>query len=149
MVEVAHLLGPRLRGLRNRWRRAGPGARAATVFFGVLGLAFWVGIFFMVLWMVDAFYSVEVFGPILTRKLLELLLLGMFGLLCFSNTVTALSTFYLSDDLELLLSLPVHRERFHMARLIDTLFQSSWMIMIFGLPVFVAYGWVYSVGPLY
>jgi ABC-2 type transport system permease protein len=117
--------------------------------FGLLGLGFWIGVFAMVLWMVDAFHSVEVFGPILTRKLLELLLLGMFGLLCFSNTVTALSTFYLSEDLELLLSLPVRRECFHIARLIDTLFQSSWMALVFGLPVFVAYGMVYQASALY
>ena len=149
MRELAHLLGPRLLGLLNRWRRAGTGARVATVLFTVLGLAFWILVFAMVLWMVDTFHSVEVFGPILTRKLMELLLLGMFGLLCFSNTVTALSTFYLSDDLELLLSLPVPRERFHIARLLDTLFQSSWMIVVFGLPVFIAYGVTHESGPLY
>jgi ABC-2 type transport system permease protein len=147
--ELAHLLGPRLRGLLNRWHRASRGTRTTTVLFGVLGLAFWVLIFGMALWMVDAFHSVEVFGPILTRKLLELLMLGMFGLLCFSNTVTALSTFYLSDDLELLLSLPVPRERFHIARLLDTLFQSSWMVMVFGVPVFIAYGMSYGADPLY
>ena len=145
-AQVARLLSPRLRGLKNRWSRAGGGMRAASVLFLLFGLAFWGGLFYMMFWLIGAFHEVEVFGPILTRKLMELLLLGMFGLLCFSNTVTGLSTFYLADDLELVLSLPVARWQFHFARLLDTLAQSSWMILVFGLPVF-HYG--YPDGPTY
>ena len=114
--------------------------RAASVLFLLFGLTFWGGLFYLMFWLIGAFHEVEVFGPILTRKLMELLLLGMFGLLCFSNTVTGLSTFYLADDLELLLSLPVARWQFHIARLLDTMAQSSWMVLVFGLPVFLAYG---------
>lgn len=140
MVGIASLLAPRLRGLYNRWKRSSKGVRTATSLFFLFGFVFWVGLFALMIWLIGTFHEVEVFGPILTRKLMELLLMGMFGLLCFSNTVTSLSTFYLSDDLELLLSLPVPRWQFHMARLIDTMAQSSWMIVVFGLPVFIAYG---------
>ena len=129
--------------------RAGGGMRAASVLFLLFGLAFWGGLFYMMFWLIGAFHEVEVFGPILTRKLMELLLLGMFGLLCFSNTVTGLSTFYLADDLELVLSLPVARWQFHFARLLDTLAQSSWMILVFGLPVFLAYGVTHGAGLTY
>ena len=120
--------------------------RVASVLFLVFGLAFWLGLFFLMHWLISAFHGVEVFGPILTRKLMELLLLGMFGLLCFSNTVTGLSTFYLSEDLELVLSLPIPRWQFHLARLLDTMAQSSWMVVVFGLPVFVAYGVTHGAG---
>ena len=123
--------------------------RAASILFLLFGLAFWAGLFYLMFWLIGAFHEVEVFGPILTRKLMELLLLGMFGLLCFSNTVTGLSTFYLADDLELVLSLPVARWQFHFARLFDTLAQSSWMILVFGLPVFLAYGFTHGAGPTY
>ena len=109
MGDVAALLWPRALGQWNRWRRASRGAKASYILFGILGLAFWVGLFALAGWLISAFHHVEVFGPILSRKLLELLMLGLFTLLCFSNIVTALSTFYLSDDLELLLSLPVSR----------------------------------------
>ena len=123
--------------------------RTVSVLFALFGLAFWIGLFFLMYWLIGAFHEVEVFGPILTRKLMELLLMGMFGLLCFSNTVTGLSTFYLSEDLELVLSLPVPRWQFHFARLLDTLAQSSWMIVVFGLPVFLAYGLHYGAGVVY
>jgi ABC-2 type transport system permease protein len=147
MGGIARLLAPRLRGLLNRWKRAGKGMRTASVFFLVFGLGFWVGWFFLMHWLIGAFHAVEVFGPILTRKLLELLLLGMFGMLCFSSTVTGLSTFYLAEDLELVLSLPIPRWQFHFARLIDTGAQSSWMVVVFGLPVFLAYGITHGAGP--
>jgi ABC-2 type transport system permease protein len=141
---VGRLLQPRLRGLRNQWVRGSQGQRLTWLFFGALGLLFWVLVFVLMGWLVQSFTEVEVFGPILARKLLELTLLGLFGLLCFSNVVTALSTFYLSDDLELLLSLPVSRESFHAARAVETLAQSSWMVLVFGLPVLAAYGTAYD-----
>lgn len=146
MDEVLILLGPRLRGLYNRWARAGRGERGLILGFAVLGLLFWGAVFGGLGWLIQSFYQVEVFGPILTRKLLELLALSLFGLLCFSNIVTALSTFYLADDLELVLSLPVARPAFHAARLFDTIAQSSWMMGLFGLPVFVIYGVTYGAG---
>jgi len=140
---------PRLRGALNRWLRASRGERVTLVIFAILGLLFWAGLFAMLGWLVTTFHEVEVFGPIITRKLLELVLLSLFGLLCFSNVVTALSTFYISDDLELVLSLPVRRETFHFSRLLDTLGQSSWMMALFGLPIFVAYGVAYDAGWTY
>jgi ABC-2 type transport system permease protein len=61
-------------------------------------------------------------------------------MLCFSNVVSGLSTFYLAEDLELVLALPVSRTTFHYARLASTLGQTSGAIVVFGLPVFLAYG---------
>jgi len=144
---VIDLLRPRVLGQRNRWRRASRAERAATVMFALFALAFWVGIFALFGWLVGAFHDVEVFGPILSRKLLELTLFGLFVLLCFSNVVISLSTFYLSDDLELLLSLPVSRQTFHFSRLVETIAESSWMLAFFGIPIFDAYGWAYGGGP--
>lgn len=149
MNPLGVLLWPRAMGLLNRWRRATRGERSTILFFAFSGLVFWLGMFGGVGWLVQMFHDVEVFGPILTRKLLELLLLSLFGLLMFSNVVTALSTFYLAEDLELVLSLPVQRPVLHAARLLDTIGQSSWMVAIFGMPVFVVYGLVYHAGPIY
>jgi ABC-2 type transport system permease protein len=114
--------------------------KAVYMLFGGFGGVFWVGLFFGLLYVLHGFLGVEVFGPLLVRKLLELLLLSLFFMLVFSNVVTALSTWFLSDDLELLLSLPVPRPNLHYNRLLETLLQSSWMMAFFGLPVFLAYG---------
>lgn len=148
-VGISYLLRPRWQGLLNQWKTATGREKGAYAFFLFLGLAFWVGLFAGLILLVGAFFEVEVFGPLLTGKLLEILLLSLFGMLCFSNIVTALSSFYLSDDLELLLSLPISRPVFFYARFQDTVAQSSWMMGFFGLPVFLAYGIVQGAGPIY
>jgi ABC-2 type transport system permease protein len=143
-ISPGYLMLPRLRGLRNTWRGADGRTRAAYAVFGLMGLAFWVGLFWFLHFIIGGFHEVEVFGPLLTRKLLEILLISLFMMLCFSNVVTALSTFFLSDDLELLLALPIPRAVLHYSRLAETAVQSSLMMAVFGLPVFLAYGMVYQ-----
>ncbi len=148
-VSPLRLLRPRVTGLLNRWRKAEARDRLVYVLLGLMGLGFWLGLFGGLVYVVDEFYQVEVFGPLITRKLLELLLKALFGMLMFSNIVTALSSYYLSEDLELLLSLPISRPIFFYTRLLDTLGQSSWMMGMFGLPIFLSFGmaadadWVY------
>jgi len=143
---VTDLIKPRVQGVWNTFRRADAGRKAVYVGSVALILLFWCACFFGLRVVLDVFMGVEVFGPLLTRKLLELLLLSMFALLCFSNTVTSISTFYLSADLELLMALPVRRSVLFYARFVDTILQSSWMMTMFGLPLFLAYGVVYEAG---
>ena len=102
--------------MRNRWKRAKNSERLLIIGFSSFGVLFWIGLSALFWYFIKTFYSIEIVGPIVLRKLMELLMLSLFGMLCFSNVVTALSSFYLSDDLELLLSLPISRVQFHMAR---------------------------------
>jgi ABC-2 type transport system permease protein len=146
MWMTLRLLSPRLLGLLNRWRRAGRGERLTIASLVAFGLVFWAALFALMIALVGAFYKVEVLGPIVSRTLLELMISGLFVLLCFSNVVSSLSTFYLSEDLELVLSFPITRPTFHFARLVDSTVQSSWMLGFFGLPVIVAYGLAYDAG---
>jgi ABC-2 type transport system permease protein len=148
-ATIPRLLRVRWWGFRNRWRKAERGHKWAYGLFALCTLIFWLGLCFGLFKLVGAFHAVEVFGPLLTKKLLEILLLALFFMLIFSNVVTALSTFYLSADLELLLALPIARPVFHYARLSEAVIQSSWMMLMFGMPVFLAYGMVYGAGPLF
>ena len=149
MVTVRELLWPRTQGLRNRFTRSSRAEKLTAGFFVCFGLLFWLGISALLAYFIQEFYAIEIVGPIVLRKLMELLLMSLFALLCFSNVVTALSTFYLSDDLELLLSLPISRVTLFISRLTETMAQSSWMALAFGLPVLAAYGITYEAGPLY
>ena len=149
MVTVRDLLWPRVQGVINQFTRSSRAEKITASFFTLFGLVFWLGISGLFAYFVQEFYSIEIVGPIVLRKLMELLLMSLFALLCFSNIVTALSTFYLSDDLELLLSLPISRVTLFVSRLIETMTQSSWMALSFGLPVLAAYGVTYGAGPVY
>lgn len=144
---LRRLVSPRAMGLRNVLVRGE--RRMLYLGLTLVGVLFWLGIFAAVYFLVGKFWEVEAFGPFLARKLLEMLLASLFVMLAFSNVITALSTYFLSDDLELVLSLPVGRTTFHYARFLDTLAQSSWMMVLFGVPVFLAYGLRSGAGPAY
>lgn len=73
-------------------------------------------------------------------RLLNLLFILFLGMVLFSNIITALSTFFLSGDLPLLISSPLSFGPLFVQRFFTTYFHSSWMILLFGLPVFFAYG---------
>ncbi len=148
---MAHtsLLRPRLLTIRNTWRRAGRTQRLAYAVFAVLTGVFWVALFGLSIYLLQQIVAVEVFGPVLARKLLHMLMLSLLVMLLFSNLVSAISAFYLSDDLDLLLHLPVDRGRFHYARLTESALSSSWMAVIFGVPILLAYGIVLGAHPLY
>ena len=76
------------------------------------------------------------------------LLLFFSGLLVFSSTVTSFSTFFAADDLPLLVAAPVPTGRLYLARLVETWVQSSWMMLVFALPMMAAVGPVLAVLPL-
>ena len=106
-------------------------------------------------WLFLAFAELEFLAELLIRKVLTIVLLLFSGLLVFSNTVTAFSTFYLADDLPLLMSSPVPVGRLYLARLVDTWAQSSWMVLVFALPIMAGCGpvlgvswWFYLLLPL-
>ncbi|MBW1868268.1 MAG: hypothetical protein JRI73_03005 [Deltaproteobacteria bacterium] len=67
-------------------------------------------------------------------------------MLIFSNVITALSNLYLSKDLEFCHSTPVSVEELFISRSFYTFIDSSWMVIIFALPIFLSYGYVYGPG---
>ena len=149
MTHIQLLLWPKTQGLRNTWKKSSGSEKLLITGFSVFGVLFWFGLSALLYYFIRTFYGIEIVGPIVLDKLMELLMLSLFGLLCFSNVVTALSNYYLSEDLELLLSLPISRVNFHIARLIDTIAQSSWMAIFLGGPILISYGIVYGAGPMY
>lgn len=79
-------------------------------------------------------------GAFLAVKLLSMVLLGISSLLVFSSLIVALSNFFLSPDLERLVAAPISLTRLLYARLIETIFDSAWMVLLFALPLLCAFG---------
>lgn len=132
---VFHLLGP-------SWRRAGRASRrqlAVRLTFLFIGLGIAAAIYGVSVWFLRLCYGMEVVGPLLCRRLLDIVLTVMLGVLLLSNLVTALSSFFLADDLPLLWSAPVPPRPLFAARFVQQLFQSSAMVLVFGLPVLLAF----------
>lgn len=143
----ATILSPRGRGLWNTVARGE--RRGLYAGLGLIGLLFWAGLFALLLFLFGRFWSEELVGPLLARALMQMMLVFLFVMLCFSNIITALSTYFLAEDLELVLAMPISRPVFHYARFADTVGQSSWMMTLFGGPVFLAYGVVAEAGWVY
>ena len=143
------LLRPRLLGLRNQIRFADRERRWRSLFLGVMGLGFAVLLFVLAFRMLAYFRSVEVLGEHLARYLLQGVLVVFFGLLFFSNVIAGLSRLYLSEDLGLCHAAPVDLEGLFLSRFVLTLVDSSWMLLIFGVPILAAYGLVFDARPAF
>lgn len=112
----------------------------------VVGGAFWVAIFGIVYRLLTYFKRVPEIGPLLAGKLLGLVLLSFFGLLLLSNLITALSTFFLARDLDLFVTAPIDWLSLYAAKLLETIINSSWMVVLMAIPIFTAYGLAYEGG---
>jgi ABC-2 type transport system permease protein len=147
MKNLYLLISPRILGLKNSVFGTSSGIRKKAVIMFVVGLVFWGLMFILSSRMLTYFQSVEVIGDLLAHHLLSMLFLTFFSLLVFSNIITSLSNLYLSADLELCHSSPSNLEEVFLSRAIFTMIDSSWMVMIFGLPIMMAYAYVYRPGP--
>ena len=109
MSEFCTILKQTYFGLKNYLRDPGPGGRIKLISLTVFTLAMWAALYFMSLKVIKSFYSVAGFGDILAQKTFNLLWLSGVAVLIFSAIITALSSFYLSRDLSLLMAAPVDR----------------------------------------
>lgn len=147
-VGPAWLLRPKLKGRLNR-ARTDEGRVFKGLVLGGAGLFFWALIFIIIWRMLLYFRNTQGIGDLLAGKLLGLALLTFLGILLLSNIITSLSTFFLSRDLELLMAAPLDRLKVYGARLIETMVNSSWMVVLLAVPLFLAYGFTYRAGPLF
>src|SRR5439155_524030 len=81
-----------------------------------VGLLFWVGVYGVLYLILKHVRSAEELGPFLAAKILELVLLSFVTILVLSNVITALSSFFLAKDLDLLVSAPVDWLRLYLAK---------------------------------
>ena len=137
------LLGPKLRTKINR-ARSSEGRLFKGLLLGLVGIFFWSLIFAVIFRMLLYFRSTQGIGDLLAGKLLGLAFLTFLMILVLSNVITALSTFFLSNDLELIVAAPVEPEKVYAARLIETVVDSSWMVALLAVPLLGAYGVVYA-----
>jgi ABC-2 type transport system permease protein len=143
------LLLPTLWAARNRARRREPGDSARLLLFGTIGLGVAAAIFAAVFWLTWQLDYYEELGDYLLRLGLSWLFLTFLSFLAFSGIVTALSTFFLSEDLRLLVAAPVAPPRLFYSRFARTVGQSSWMVATFLAPVLLAVGLARCAGPLF
>jgi len=148
-MPFPYLLLPTLWTARNRARRRQKGDAARVALFGGIGLFVGAAIFAIVFWLTRHLLDYAELGDYLVRLALSWLFLTFLSFLAFSGVVTALSTFFLSEDLRLLLAAPVSSARLFYSRLARTVGLASWMVVVFLCPVLLAVGLARCAGPAY
>ena len=144
--SLFHLLEPKWLTARARMMAGERGRGARFTVLALFGALFWTFVYMVLYRLLRYFRGVEEIGPLLAGKLLGLILLGFFSILVLSNVITALSSFFLARDLDLLVSGPVDWLKLYLAKLLETTVHSSWMVVLLAIPMFAAYGRVYEGG---
>jgi ABC-2 type transport system permease protein len=149
MLNYTSLFYPHMAQLRNRVRGAGRRGTLRALVIGCMGLVFWAAIFIGLYRVLQYFNSVPVFGSFLAVKLLGMALLTFFSILIFSTVIAAISSFFMSEELQLLVASPFDHDELYFVKLFETALNSTWMVLLFSLPVFIAYGVVFEQGASY
>ena len=135
-----YLLLPHLWASRNRAQRRQHGDTTRALLFGSVGVGVFIALFYGAAWLTWQLQDYDELGDYLLRLGLSWIFMTFLAFLTFSGIVTALSTFFLSDDLRLLLTAPIAARRLFYARFTRTVTQSSWMVVVFVAPILLGVG---------
>jgi hypothetical protein len=100
------LLRPKFQMARHRARHHERGDIRRLLVVSVVALGFWSAAFVIALRLLRYFRSAEDIGQLLAAKLLAMILLSFGTILLLSNTIAALSNFFLARDLDQLAAAP-------------------------------------------
>lgn len=91
--------------------------------------------------------GVELIGPMLSWKLTSMVLLMTFAMVIVSSIIISMTTLYYSFDLKFLFSAPLDLRSIFMDKALETVFYSSWTLVLAILPYIIALGRVKGLDP--
>lgn len=135
-------------GVRNRFF---PGGKTSirTLVIICFGTILFSALYLVSLKTISYFHSQNELGVILTLKIFQMAWIILFSMLIFSSTVTGVSAIFLSRDNEIIFAAPASPEEIFMMRYLTTSLYTSWMMVVFSLPIFGAYGRIFQAGSVY
>ncbi len=101
------------------------------VFFMIVG-----GGYFVFYYLFNFLEKQDIFGPLLTNLLVNMINLIFFVMLIFSNLIIILSTAYLSKETSYLFSYPFTAREIFFIKFLETVFFSSWAFVLMSIPVY-------------
>jgi ABC-2 type transport system permease protein len=145
MRTLSLLLSPKILSIKNSFTL---NAFLKRLPFILIGLFFWLGFYIATFKVLEFIRGIVFFGEILSQKLLSIVFFSLGIFLTLSNIITALSSFYISKDIPFLMSKPIRIRHILGLKTVETITSSSWMVLSFIPPFFIAYGVNYQ-APLY
>lgn len=84
-------------------------------------------------------------GEELIAQLINVIFLTLLVMVLFSSLIVSLSVFYMGKDLDMLHAMPINISTVIPMRVFQTVLNSSWMVLLFSIPIFVAYGYYFKI----
>jgi ABC-2 type transport system permease protein len=140
------LLTRKLRTLKNALLALRGWKLAKNLMFagvGLLMLAALYGGFWRLLTYLE---GVQLIGPMLSWKLTSMVLLMTFSMVIVSSIIISMTTLYYSSDLKFLFSCPLDLRAIFLDKSLETVFYSSWTLVLAILPYILALGRVKALG---
>lgn len=91
--------------------------------------------------------GVQIIGPMLSWKLASMVLLITFSMVIVSSIIISMTTLYYSSDLKFLFSCPINARVLFLDKALETVFYSSWTLMLAIFPFIIALGRVKGLEP--
>ena len=142
------LLMPMVLSAKNRFFPSGSFPKK-TIGVGIFCLVLCIILFNVTLRVVTYFHEQDELGIILSLKIFQMAWILIFAMLIFSCMVSAVSSVYLSQDNEIVFSAPISTPELYFMRYTSNTIYTSWMMIVFSLPIFAAYGIVFNTPLLY
>ena len=142
------LLMPMVLSAKNRYFPSGSFPNK-TIGVGIFCLVLCIILFNVTLRVVTYFHEQDELGIILSLKIFQMAWILIFAMLIFSCMVSAVSSVYLSQDNEIIFSAPISTPELYFMRYTSNTIYTSWMMIVFSLPIFAAYGIVFNTPLLY
>ncbi len=119
---------------------------AKNLMFAGVGLAM-LGALYAGFWrLLNYLEGVQLIGPMLSWKLTSMVLLMTFSMVVVSSLIISMTTLYYSFDLKFLFSCPIDLRAVFMDKALETVFYSSWTLVLAILPYIVALGRIKGLG---
>jgi ABC-2 type transport system permease protein len=140
------LMGMRWRIIKNMFSRPTKEKKFRWTMLFVLGAVFiWLDymFFYRIIGYLDGL-PLQI-GEELIAQLINVIFLTLLVMVLFSTLIVSLSVFYMGRDLECLHAMPINIRTVIPMRVFQTVLNSSWMVLLFSIPIFVAYGYYFKI----
>jgi ABC-2 type transport system permease protein len=108
--------------------------------FAIVLICFFGGAYYILVRIFSYLLTIEIIGPGLMDRLIEMAFYVFFSMLLFSNVITSFSTFYNNKELDFLFAQPIRPTSIYLAKLFENCVYASWATMVLALPLILAYG---------
>jgi len=141
------LLKRKILTFKNRIKAMRGWHLAKTLMFLLVGLLMLLALYGGFWRLLTYLEGVQLIGPMLAWKLTSMILLITFSMVIVSSIIISMTTLYYSFDLKFLFSCPISLRSLFMDKAMETVFYSSWTLLLAVLPYIIALGRVKGLGP--